>query len=472
MSLIRGDVRMRTAAAALLLLTSMLSGPTASAAGWTDDWMDQATTYSGSHYATDQRGYYGVGGFSMRNRMTNDYLFSVSPPRVEVGCGGVDLFGGAFSYLDPEYLVEKFERIVQAAPAFAFQVAMSEFCVQCINGMNTLTSIMDQLNSMQINDCRMSKRLVTAIAEDKNVFKELSAEALGKYSLDEGLSKNSQDVAEKVESAGGGSSEDTNVLIADCPDVFRQVFTNGSVLRNAAELIGMEGYADVMRGLIGDTIVTYDTSAKLFKVEKLDYCPANKDLDSLDLVDGTAEIKRIDGTCASAGMTSVRDLVRNRMMGIAAKVAPGTNIPLTADESAFIARSPFPMVSLLGDASARGTLAEEVEVLADPLADLYAQRMLEDLHELMRFVVTKANTVGDQAGSARAGGNVKRCDTTVVKEAVVHFQSVKERITRLRADAAVSFAKKQQERIANAQIVGDMLERRKRQLNKAVAGDR
>jgi hypothetical protein len=90
----------------------------------------------------------------------------------------------------------------------------------------------------------------------------------------------------------------------------------------------------------------------------------------------------------------------------------------------------------------------------------------------MRFVVTKANAVGDQAGSVRAGGNVKRCDTTVVKEAIVHFQSVRDRITRLRADAAVSFAKKQQERIANAQIVGDMLERRKRQLNKAVAGDR
>jgi conjugative transfer pilus assembly protein TraH len=462
----------RTLVAALSLLALLTLPLQASAAGWTDDWIDQATTYSGSHYATDQRGYYGVGGFSMRNRMTNDYLVSVSPPRVEVGCGGVDLFGGAFSYLDPEYLVEKFERIVQAAPAFAFQTAMSEFCVQCINGMNTLTSIMDQLNSMQINDCRMSKRLVTAVAEDKNVFKELSAEALGKYSLDEGLSKNSQDVAEKVESAGGGSSEDTNVLIVDCPDVFREVFTNGSVLRNAAELIGMEGYADVMRGLIGDAIVTYDNSSKLFLVEKLDYCPANKDLDSLDLVDGTAEVKRIDGTCASAGMTSVRDLVRNRMMGIAAKVSPGGNAPLTPDEAAFVSRSPFPMVSLLGDASARGTLAEEVEVLADPLADLYAQRMLEDLHELMRFVVTKANTVGDQAGSARAGGNAKRCDTTVVKEAIVHFQSVKDRISRLRADAAVSFAKKQQERIANAQIVGDMLERRKRQLNKAVAGDR
>ena len=463
---------MRSASAALLVLVGIAHAPQASAAGWTDDWMNQATTYSGSHYATDQRGYYGVGGFSMRNRMTNDYLFSISPPRVEVGCGGVDLFGGAFSYLDPEYLVEKFERIVQAAPAFAFQVAMSEFCVQCINGMNTLTSIMDQLNSMQINDCRMSKRLVTSIAEDKNVFKELSAEALGKYSLDEGLRKNSQDVAETVESSGGAAPDDTNVLIADCPDVFRQVFTDGSVLRNAAELIGMDGYADVMRGLIGDAIVTYDSSAKLFNVEKLDYCPANKDLDSLDLVDGTAEIKRIDGTCASAGMTSVRDLVRNRMMGIAAKVQPGANIPLTADETAFVARSPFPMVSLLGDASARGTLAEEVEVLADPLADLYAQRMLEDLHELMRFVVTKANAVGDQAGSVRAGGNVKRCDTTVVKEAIVHFQSVRDRITRLRADAAVSFAKKQQERIANAQIVGDMLERRKRQLNKAVAGDR
>lgn len=472
MSLIPSGVRMRTAAALLAVLLAVVSIRPAFAQGWTDDWMDQATTYSGSHYATDQRGYYGVGGFSMRNRMTNDYLASVSPPRLEVGCGGIDLFGGAFSYLDPEYLVEKFERIVQAAPAFAFQLAMSEFCVQCINGMNTLTSIMDQINSMQINDCRMAKRLVTSIAEDKNVFKELSAEALGRYSLDEGTSKNSQDIADRVESAGGGSPEDTNVLIADCPDEFRQVFTNGSILRNASELIGMEGYADVMRGLIGDAIVTYDTSSRLFNVQKLDYCPANKDLDALNLVDGTAEIKRIDGTCASAGMTSVRDLVRNRMLGIAAKVAPGMNTPLTPDELAFAGRSPFPMVSLLGDASARGTLPEEVEVLADPLADLYAQRMLEDLHSLIVFVVTKANTIGDQGGNARAGGNVKRCDTNVVKEAIVHFQGVHDRIGRLRAETAVSFAKKQQERIANAHIVAEQLERRKRFLNKSVSADR
>lgn len=455
-----------------LLVPLLLMSPGAHAAGWTDDWMNQATTYSGSHYATDQRGYYGVGGLSMRNRMTNDYLLSVSPPRVDVGCGGIDLFGGAFSYLDPEYLVEKMERIVQAAPAFAFQIAMSEYCVQCINGMNTLTSIMDQLNSMQINDCRMSKRLVTAVHEDKNVFEELSAEALGKYSLDEGLRKNQEDVADKVESAGGAAPDDTNVLVQDCPDVFQDVFTRGSVLANAAKLIGMEGYADVMRGLIGDAVVDYDTASKLFMVTKLDYCPANKDLDSLDLVDGTAQIKRADGTCAPSGMSSVRDLVRDRMLGIAAKVSPGSTTPLTPDEQAFVGRSPFPMVSLLGDASARGTVAEEIEILADPLADLYAQRMLEDLHELIRFVVIKANTVGDQAASARAGGSIKRCDTSVVKEAIVHFQGVQDRITRLRADAAVSFAKKQQERLANARTVEDMLNLRRRQLNKAVSADR
>ena len=115
---------------------------------------------------------------------------------------------------------------------------------------------------------------------------------------------------------------------------------------------------------------------------------------------------------------------------------------------------------------------EEIDVISDPLADLYAQRMLEDLQEVMRFVVTKANAVSGTAGSVRAGGNVKRCDTNLVREAVVHFQQMEPRMTRLRADAAVSFAKKQQEQLANAETVRGILDLRRRQLNQSVTTDR
>lgn len=116
-------------------------------------------------YQNQQRGFYSAGGFSGRYRMTNDFLVTASPPRLEVGCGGIDLFGGGFTYLDPEYLVEKFERIIQAAPAFAFDLAMTQYCQVCKDSMNTLTAITDQLNSIQLNDCRMSKRLVQAVSE-------------------------------------------------------------------------------------------------------------------------------------------------------------------------------------------------------------------------------------------------------------------------------------------------------------------
>lgn len=467
------QVRMRTQFAPLLAACGLFSiSAPVSAAGWADDWMDQSVVYGSSHYATDQRGYYGAGSISMRNRMTTDYVVSASPPRLEVGCGGIDLFGGGFSYLDPEYLVEKMERIIQAAPAFAFEIAMGEFCGPCKNAMEVLTSLTDQLNSIQINDCRMAKRLAVAVSEDKNVMKELAAEAMGKYSLDEGLEKNQQDVAQSVEAAGGASPNDTQLLLNDCPDVFRQVFGGGSVLRNAAALIGMEGYADVMRGLIGDAVVSYNTSARLYEVTKYEYCAANRDVDAVDFVDGTTQHRRLDDTCEPAGMTSVRQLLIDRMDGIKVKVVPGSIATLTAEEIAFVSRSPFPMLSLIGDASARGTVDEEIAALADPLADLYAQRMLEDLHDAMRYVFSKANAVSDKAGSVRDGGNYKRCDTTVVQPAIDHFRMQYDRITKLRADAAVTFARKQQEYIANRQVAQDLLQQRRRQLNRSIAADR
>src|SRR3546814_8144056 len=51
----------------------------------------------------------------------NDYLMSLSLPKVKAGCGGIDMFLGGMSFLDPDYLVQKLESILQAAPAVAFQ---------------------------------------------------------------------------------------------------------------------------------------------------------------------------------------------------------------------------------------------------------------------------------------------------------------------------------------------------------------
>src|SRR3546814_10637619 len=56
------------------------------------------------------RGYLTAVGMSGRVDVHNDYLMSLSLPKVKAGCGGIDMFLGGMSFLDPDYLVQKLER--------------------------------------------------------------------------------------------------------------------------------------------------------------------------------------------------------------------------------------------------------------------------------------------------------------------------------------------------------------------------
>jgi len=49
---------------------------------WVNDWFDSYTTTGSGSYEGQQRGYYTMGSFQGRWRMSNDYLVTVSPPRV------------------------------------------------------------------------------------------------------------------------------------------------------------------------------------------------------------------------------------------------------------------------------------------------------------------------------------------------------------------------------------------------------
>ena len=78
-----------------------LSAPVA-AANWTDDWFASSTSSGASSYKNQQRGFYSAGSYSARFNVSNDPLLTISPPRVSAGCGGVDLFLGGMSMLDPD----------------------------------------------------------------------------------------------------------------------------------------------------------------------------------------------------------------------------------------------------------------------------------------------------------------------------------------------------------------------------------
>src|SRR6202008_664397 len=133
---------------ACLAGTAMLgiSSP-AAAQSWAESWFDNVTYSSPGSFEDQTRGYLTAGGMSGRVDVHNDYLLSLSLPKVKAGCGGIDMFLGGMSFPDPEYLVQKLESILQAAPAVAFQYLLETLDEKMGNIISKMEAATNFLNS-------------------------------------------------------------------------------------------------------------------------------------------------------------------------------------------------------------------------------------------------------------------------------------------------------------------------------------
>jgi hypothetical protein len=139
--------------------------PPAAQAGWFDQFSGSIVTHGGGSWSLQQQNHYAAGGFSMRYPTKNNQLFSFTAPKISVGCGGIDAFWGAFSFLDPEYLVQMLRNILQAAPAFAFKLALEAMCEPCSAILAELMAIAEAMNALAIDECGISNAIAGAGAK-------------------------------------------------------------------------------------------------------------------------------------------------------------------------------------------------------------------------------------------------------------------------------------------------------------------
>ena len=455
------------------MLLSVLASTSWAAGDWVQDWFDQSTTTSPGSLKTQQRGYYTGGSFQARWRMSNEYPVSVSPPRFSAGCGGIDMFGGGFSFMDPEYLVEKLERSIQAAPAIAFQMAMSEYCKECTNAMNTMEQITDYLNSIQMNDCRLAKGIAAIPAKgDYSYFKEAGEKAMQGYTLLTGQGKNSQDVDDKVRSSGGKAPVDVSQAVSECPAVFKTVFTGGSVVDNVTGLVSLTSYAPLMRGMLGDVHVIYDATYKNYQITNVGPCKGNDPGDGFDFLTGKIEKKSagLSGSCSVATTKSVQDEVSDRLYSISDKLknAGSGGAALSTADKAFINSAPFSVLVMLRDAVKDNYVDEAITSSRDILATAYAAHMLNDVHVMARLVLSKADEVSSNASISTT--NPIKCDTEFLKPAMASIREMDDRAMQYRRLAMDNYAKAQAELNANLQYAKYLRERRQQSVGNAATG--
>lgn len=411
---------------------------------WVDDQLAQSNSTSPSYFEGSKRGYYTGGSFSARWPQSNDYLLTISKPQLKSGCGGIDMFLGGFSFLNSDYLVQKLQRILAAAPAAAFDIALKTLLPQVSDTIKSLEAINDKLNNLQLDDCKAAKALVaTAASPFSAVMSDSMNAELTAANADFLQSSGAKDLWNQVtktfsseQKSGGGSptaKAASNAAITGCPAALKDIFGGGSVLGKIGEKKGIpEDYIASIRGYIGDVVVhTPNETSTSYKGSYLPPCGKN---DFIAVVNGTAQVMGASGSCTddTSANRNLVSYVSQKLTAIAGKLK--ARQAFSADEINFISSLPLPVGPALRAAVLTNTESQMIGKLADISAKGLAYNLMMDLVIRMRQMQEFAKHTQSTQNSAD-GGTPESCQLPLLAQPMALLQEL-EKNTMVRLDDA------------------------------------
>jgi len=117
------------------------------------------STAPGTISTRDRVGVFG-GSFELRAPMTAVNLVAFDPPRLDAGCGGIDMYGGSFSFINSQQLVQIFRAVAANAVGLAFKAAIMAISPGLDKLMTEFQTVMQDMNKLAKNTCAMAHLVV------------------------------------------------------------------------------------------------------------------------------------------------------------------------------------------------------------------------------------------------------------------------------------------------------------------------
>jgi conjugative transfer pilus assembly protein TraH len=168
-----------------------------------------------------RRGVLSGGSLVLRNRIIQSQPLSLTPPSFAGGCGGIDLYGGSFSFINGRQFTALLRSIAANAGGYAFQLGINAMCPDCGSLMSDLQKKVQTLNQHFANSCQLAQGIVNDGLSAVNAQQQAR---LSQISLAKGVG----DVFETWTQAGGDPV--ANAQHAD-PLTFRKKVTGNLVWR-------------------------------------------------------------------------------------------------------------------------------------------------------------------------------------------------------------------------------------------------
>ena len=185
---------------ACTLVTTMLFSPMTLQAGALDsalEGMFVSTTAPGVYQSQTRSGFVG-GSLQARIPVRNYNIVSFDPPRLSAGCGGIDMFGGSFSFINSDQLVAMMRNIGQVAKALLFKLALESINAMLGGVLGEFQKIMQDMNSLMKNTCSISSALLSNVKDTATGTTDLSTKLSGLFDSAKGTITGYYDRMEKA----------------------------------------------------------------------------------------------------------------------------------------------------------------------------------------------------------------------------------------------------------------------------------
>lgn len=156
----------------LKLLTTIIGATlcfntTTASAGSISDQMDSAfgmmvNVTDAATYNTARRGVISGGQIFIKMPTKRVNIMSASAPKISAGCGGINLYGGSFSFLNADQFIQTFQAIGANAIGYGTKLALSSACPTCEQIMTSLEKTAQAINKMNLDTCQAAQGLVDA----------------------------------------------------------------------------------------------------------------------------------------------------------------------------------------------------------------------------------------------------------------------------------------------------------------------
>ncbi|MGE9553657.1 conjugal transfer pilus assembly protein TraH [Erwinia amylovora] len=355
-------------------------------------------------------GYMTGGSVYLRNPVKQVQLISMQVPSLNAGCGGIDAYLGAFSYINGAELQRFVKQIMSNAAGYAFDLALQTMVPELKQAKDFLQKLASDVNSSNMSSCQAAQGIIGGLWPVSQVSNQkICQDIAGESNLF------SDWAASRQGCTVGGQGDSVTGRAGD--DMKDQVLKNKNLVWDALGrnhlFDGNRQLKELVMSIVGSIIFN-----KTGDVTILTPMVDNRDVISVLMRGGTAKIYGCDDAdlCLGPTVTDVTvssdnglvTLVRTIMLSINQKLGDDTG--MTDREKGFINTTSVPVLKYLTNSRSMGMSPTYLIQVADFIAQ---DLMIQYLQELVK-----------QAGQSLAGKNFPEQAAGELRNNVAQAQSL------------------------------------------------